>query len=420
MIAPLLLGAIIAAAAPAPVAPTALSPNIQAIPSAQIAVLQVVVGAGTARETQAQNGLAALSAETILHTKIDGIPLVDRVSSMGGSIAYAVEPNLVRFTVEALPAALPSIVHDLMTAFAMPDVSPATIASARTILGRHIDQAEADPVNVGLDMLTRSYYEGAAALPSFGTQASVAALVPADVARFIAAHYVRGNTFIAAVGNINSSSTQAAQTALKLLPPGSDPAAPIASIPPSAPGKSIVAERDIGVPIVLLGFAAPAIGDPNFAPMLVLSAMLQDLGQRNATALLSGAGPSFSIVYRYNVNPALLAVVINGGLVNPSTGTGAVSDAMKRAATQPLDTVSLDRFRAQARGQWRLGTDTLANRGWLLGTATATGTNASADTVAAAIDGVTASDVQRVATTFLQHYTEAVVLPRSKAMSPGG
>lgn len=420
MIAPFLLGVTIAAAAPEWSVFAAQPPYVQAVPSAKLVVLQVLVAAGTARETRAQSGLAALSAETILQAKVDGVPLVDRVAAAGGSISYAVEPSVVRYTVEALPAAVPAIVHDLATSFVAPDVSPSAIASARTILGRRIDRAEADPVNVGLEMINSSYYEGTAALPALGTRASIAALQPNDVAAFITAHYRRGNTFVTEVGAVDSSSTQAAQAALEWLPPGSDPAAPITSESPRAPGKRIWAERDIAVPVVLLGFAAPSIDDPDFASMLVLSAMLQDIGQRNAVALLSGAGPSLSVVYRDNVKPAMLVVVLNGALVNPSVGLGDVDDAVHHAATQPLDESSLDRFRAQARGQWLLGSATLAGRSWLLGTAIETGTDASSDTVASAIDRVTATDVQRVATAFLQRYTEAIVLPRDIAKPPGG
>jgi predicted Zn-dependent peptidase len=418
MIAPFLLSAIIAAA-PAATEFAATYPYVQAVPSAHLVVLQVVVAAGTARETRAQSGLAALSAETILHTEIDGTPLANRVAAAGGSISYAVAPDVVRFTVETLPAAAPAIVRDLSTAFISPDVSPSAIAAARTMLGHRIDQGEADPIDVGLEMLSSSYYKGGAALPPYGTRANISALGPADVSAFIATHYVRGNIFVTAVGDVDQSSTRAAAAALDQLPPGSEPAVPIASDAPGARGKSIVTKRDIGVPVALLGFAAPAIGDTDFATMLVLSAMLQNVGQRDAVALLSGAGPSLSVVYRYDVKPAMLTVVLNGGLVNPSAAISAVGVTAQRAAAQPLSTAALDRFRAQARGQWLLQTATLADRSWLLGTAIATSSNTSSDTVAAAIDRVTASDVQRVAAAFLLHFTEAVVLPRAATPAAG-
>lgn len=398
-------------AAPPAAISAAPNPYVQAIPGTQLVEMQVVVAAGTARETRAQNGLAALSAQAIVHTTIDGMPLVDRVAAMGGSISYAVAPDVVRFTVEALPAAVPVIVQDLTTAFVMPDVSPSAIDSARTSLDRRIEQAAADPVDAGLEMLSGSYYEGSAALPAYGTQAAIATLQPDDVAAFIAEHYIRANTFVTELGDVDSSSAQAARAALEQLPPGDDPAPAVTVEAPSAPGKRIIAKRDIGVPVVLLGFAAPSAGDRDFAPMLMLSAMLEDLGGQNAIALLSGAGPSLAVVYRFDAKPAMLTVVLNGGVVNLSTIVAAVGDAAKRAAEQPLDAAALDRLRAQARGQWLLGTANLADRAWLVGTDIATGTDASPESVASAIDRVTASDIQRVAAAFLQHYNEAIVTP---------
>ena len=107
---------------------------------AQLVGLELVVSAGTARQSAAQNGLAALAAQTVLFTKIDGTRLADRVTAAGGSIDYAVDPGVVRFALEILPGALPAVSADLAHAISAPDTSAETVAAARrALLARSID-----------------------------------------------------------------------------------------------------------------------------------------------------------------------------------------------------------------------------------------------------------------------------------------
>ena len=64
--------------------------------------------------------MAALAAQTLLFTKIDGTRLTDRIMAAGGSIDYAVDPGVVRFSLEVLPSALPAVSADLARAIAAP------------------------------------------------------------------------------------------------------------------------------------------------------------------------------------------------------------------------------------------------------------------------------------------------------------
>ena len=74
---------------------------------AQLTGVQVVVQAGTARQTTAQNGLAALAAETVLYTTVDGVTARSARCCAGGSVNVAVSPDVVRFAIEALPDRIP-------------------------------------------------------------------------------------------------------------------------------------------------------------------------------------------------------------------------------------------------------------------------------------------------------------------------
>lgn len=417
MIAPLLLAAVLAAAPGPSLAVEGGGTGLytQADADAQLVALTLVLDGGTAYQSAAQNGLAALAAETILHTKIDGIALQDRIVADGGTIDFTVDPSVVRFSIEALPDALPAIAHDVAQALAAPDTSGATIAAARAELADRIADDERNPLVVGLEMLHGSFYVGGAGQPALGTGATVAGLTGTDVATFIGQHYRRGGAFVSAAGRIDDHSRVAAQSILDALPAGAVPAAQITLRPPDAAGKQIIAHRDIGIPVVMVGFAAPALGDPDFAAMLVVRAMIDRVSQRVTSTTVDPFERGIAAIYDYDVKPATFTVAFNGGRLDPPTAIAAMQALLHDLATKPLDASELQQYRQTARGAWALEAVSLPDRAWQVGAAVEQGAAPDlASAVGAQIDQVSADDVERVARTYLQHSTIALVLPREE------
>ena len=414
---PLLLAATLAlTAAPHAVDLGSTKFYAQSDAGAQLVGLQLVVSAGTARQTAAKNGLAALTAQTLLLGKIDGTPLVDRIIAAGGSIDYAVDPGVVRFALEVLPGALPAVSADLARAIATPDTSPATIAAARDALGSRIDDNERNPVIVGIEMLRSSYYRGTAGAPSYGTRASLAGLGPADVAAFLAAHYLRGNAFVTATGRVDDSTNAAVDAVLGAFSAGRE-APPVLATQAFGPQpKHVVTQREVGVPFALVGFAAPAMNDPDFGAMLVLRSLLDDIASRQSTTTLAPFQRGIDVVYAYDVKPATFTVAINGSQLDPTAGLTVLQAILKTAVTKPLAADVIKRYKETARGDWALEAVTLTDRAWQIGAAVNEGADpALAQSVTAAIDRVTPADVQRLAKVYLQHYTVALVLPRRRS-----
>ena len=383
---------------------------------AQLVGLELIVSAGTARQTAAENGLAALAAQTLLFTKIDGTTLTDRIVAAGGSIDYAVDPGVVRFSLEILPGALPAVSADLARAIATPDTSPATIAAAREALGSRIDDNERNPVTVGIEMLRSSYYRGTAGAPSYGTRASLAGLGPADVSAFFAAHYLRGDAFVTATGRVDDTANDAVNAVLGAFAAGSEAPPVLATQAFGLQPKHLVTQREIGVPFALVGFAAPAMTDPDFGAMLVLRSLLDDIAARQSTTTLAPFQRGIDVVYAYDVKPATFTVAINGSQLDPTAGLTVLDAILKTAVTKPLAADVIKRYKETARGEGARDAGTLPARAWQIGAAVNEGADpALAQTVTAAIDRVTPADVQRLAKVYLQHYTVALVLPRRRS-----
>jgi len=417
VILPLLLAATLAlSAAPHAVDLGSTKFYAQSDAGAQLVGIELVVSAGTVRQTALQNGLAALAAQTLLFTQIDGTRLSDRVAAAGGSIDYAVDPGVVRFALEVLPSALPAVSADLARAIAAPDTSAATVAAAREALGARIDDDEGNPVTVGVEMLRNSYYRGSAGAPSYGTRASLAELESGDVAAFIAAHYLRDDAFATATGRVDDAATAAVNAVLSAFPAGSE-APPVLAAQAFGPEpKHLVTQRAIGVPFALVGFAAPAMSDPDFGAMLVLRSLLDDIAARQSATTLAPFQRGIDVVYTYDVKPATFTVAINGSQLDPTTGLTVLQAIVKTAGTKPLAADVIKRYKETASGEWALEALSLTDRAWLIGAAVNQGAAPDlAQGVTAAIDRVTPADVQRLAKVYLQHYTVALVLPRRRS-----
>jgi zinc protease len=180
--------------------------------------------------------------------------------------------------------------------------------------------------------------------------------------------------------------------------------------------KHLVTQREIGVPFALVGFAAPAMSDPDFGAMLVLRSLLDDIAARQSTTTLAPFQRGIDVVYAYDVKPATFTVAINGSQLDPTAGLTVLQAILKTAVTKPLSADVIKRYSETARGEWALEAVTLTDRAWQIGAAVNEGADpALAQTVAAAIDRVTPADVQRLAKVYLQHYTVALVLPRRRS-----
>jgi len=387
---------------------------VRSDPGLALCGIALFVRAGLDRQAGDQSGLAALVAQSIASTPVNAVPLADAVTARGGSLEYAVSPQYVRFYLEGPAGELPALAALVAGVLSAPSFDPATLGAARTALAGRIADDERDPRRVGLQMLRASHYIGGAGMPALGTNSSLAGFAPADAQSFFHQWYVRGDAFVTVVGQTGAASDAASRMLAAAVPPGPPvPAAPIATREFLAQPKRLVTRRDVYAPFVVLGFAAPSLGDPDFGAALVMRTMLTEVLEQNSALtppLLLRPGGT---VYGYDTVPAFMTVWLNGGRIDPTEGLASLDAVLKRAAAQPLTAAIVARFKGRARGEWALENLSLEERTWELGNAVAQGLDADAAAhVDEAIGQVTPADLQRVAKRYFQRFDVALVLPR--------
>lgn len=379
---------------------------------------QVLLQAGLDRQTPSQNGLAALVAESILRTPVQGAPLEDAVRNAGGSLTFVMEPRRVRFYLEGAASSYSTLQQMLASALAHPDFSAATVADARARLTARIAGDEHSALRVGMDMLDRAFYQNSGAgLPRYGISETLATFSTADVRAFYQSHYRRGDAVISTAGDIASSGAAPASLAGG-LPSGSSPAISLHAAPPSSTSKQIIARRDVPVPWLIAQYRAPEMNSRDFGAMLILTEFMQrtlaDVSDVPAIATRSAAERGVGAFYNFDVSPANVVVYVDGGLGDPMRSFSMALGVVGVLGHAKLGG-DLSELKSFALGRLLEDSQTLQDRSLLAAVFAEhhLGSDYRAQ-LAKAVNATTAADLQRVAARYLSAPTIALVLPRTQ------
>lgn len=413
-------GAVPAYAAPPSSASGGVTVVQQPDPGADLIGTEVLLQAGLDRQTQSQNGLAALVAETILQTPVNGKPLEEAIGAAGGSITYVMEPRHVRFYVEGLTRAFPQILGDLHAALVKPDFSATTVAAAKASLNQKIAQNERLALSVGINMLNRAFYQDSnAGLPPYGMPQTVAGFSPGDAQAFYAAHYRRGDAVVSAIGNLAGAPGMNLASAVDGLAAGTSPqaASRIAKLPSSS--RQIIAHRNVPVPWLVAQYPAPDLRSKDFGAMLVLTAFMQrtlgDVSEIPGIATRSATQRGVGAYYNFDTSPANVIIYVDGGLGDP-TRTFATALTVVNVLGHAKLGGDMTQMKAFAAGRLLEDTQTLQDRAWLAGIYASRHVNSDyLAEILKAIDSTTSADLQRVAAKYLGAPTIALVLPREQS-----
>jgi predicted Zn-dependent peptidase len=380
--------------------------------------IQVFVAGGLAHETPATNGAAALLAECILRTPASSNGatggLRDVIAQTGGTINYTVEDTTVHYYIEARPERAPEVVALFARALSQPDLSPATVAAARSGLQSRVGEGERNPLRVGVEMFKESFLEAGSAFPDYGTVSSLSALGPAALRAFYDTNYRRAALTASVVGKVTPELTSALGGLAQALPAGPATAVNLKAKPLPVTPTRIIAERDVGKPFVVVGFAAPAPGARDFGAMLMVESMLSDAFKGSGATTISPAERPVGAFYLYQSAPASLVVYVNGGSgVDPDLALRDVLLITKALAAKRMDADTLKTLKDATAGEFVTDATSLSDRSYLIGTfADGQLAQTSINGALQAIEGTTSADLQRAAKDYLQRYIVALVLPR--------
>ena len=373
--------------------------------------VQVFLPAGAANQSSDRAGVAAVTAAMVLQTPVErGTTLAEVGNTLGAAIAYTIDPQHTRFTIECKASDLPRLVGDFAAALKNPDAS--RFENARTTMLVAANSAIKNPALASYAMVRQAEFEGTAyGRPDTGSPSTLASLAPADASAFAAQYRHGPGTIVALTGNVTPDVSSAVSTAFADFAPTAAPRAP--KPPTLKKTREVVAHRDVSAPWVAVGFAAPSQFSADFPAMLVIETLLGAGGDVHAFSFGSDFASPEDFVggyYQFESEPGIYVEFFNGANVDRDLRN--LEDELTRLRGTSLTSPLVERARTATLGEFLTSVTTLDDQSWLLGRSALSPSGVVFEnSLPARIAAVGAADVQRVARKYFATETIAVVLP---------
>lgn len=398
-----------------PEAQTATLPNgvvvaAQSTADTPLVSVNIFLPAGAAQQPADKGGIAAVTAGVILATHVDRDRSLSEVASdAGAALAYTIDPQKTRFSIECAAADLPRLLGALASALKSPD--GAVLPQVRRSALHAASDAIADPAMTAYSMVRQSQFSGTGyARLDQGDPTAIAHLTPADIAAFAAQYRHGPGTVVALAGNVTPAALGAAKSAFADFSPTP---APRGNAPPKVKAHELVAHRKVAAPWVAVGFSVPSQFSPDFPTMLVIEALLGHGGDVHTFSYGSDSTLPEGFVggyYQFEAEPGMFVEFFNGIDIFDELRT--LNAGIARLRSSQLPTALVDEAKADAAGTFLTSVSSLDDQSWLLGRSVLSPSGAGFENdLTSRIAKVTPADVRRVAQRYLGTQILALVSP---------
>ena len=426
----ILLAALLAGLAAAPAAAevvsrarlaNGMSVLVRENPAASVVAISLMVRMGTRWETRETAGISNFLQLMVVRgtTSLNGTQIVEAADRMGGSIEATGDADFSEIAATALDRYredLLALVADIALRPSLPD---ATLQAVRDFLVRQIRNRAEKPYDVAVDkVLAATFGAHPYAWDPVGLPASLERMDRAALLAHYRRHYVPGGMVLAVSGKVKAAEVIAqAERLFGTLAPGPVPA-PIDARPPE-PAVAREAFTVAGAQAqVFMGGLAPAMTDPDFAAMKVLSTVLGGgLAGRFFSELRDKQGLAYTTAAQepMRADRGYFLALLGTAPDNKDKAEAALRAELERIQRE---LVSDDEFRvakAYLLGSLAMDRRTNARQAWYLGSLEAVGVGHEfLDRYVTLVREVTKADVQRAAQRYLSRLRTVVVAPPPK------
>jgi len=387
-------------------------------PSAEVVNVSLQVKSGSRYETPATSGISNFVQRVMIRgtTHRSARQIVEAAEDIGGALAASGDVDYVEIRGGALAGHREVLLNLLADVALTPTFPPEEVERARRLITSQIQTRSETPFSLALDTLSGQLYAAHPyALPTLGQKASVERLGRDDLVAHYRRVYRAAAMVLAVSGRVDHQSVRRqVERRFTNLPGG---AVAVERAPAPTPlSERRVLDRPVQQAQILMGFLGPGIGEPDYAPGKVMSAVLGGgMAGRFFVALREHRGLAYSLGM---LNPSRVGPGIFVGYMGTARDTVEAAEAgmrseidrfrtegpneaeLARAKAYVLGNLAMDR-RTNARHAWYLAFFELAGAGWDY-----------PERYARAVDAVTAADVARVAERYLERPTVVVLRPR--------
>lgn len=397
--------------------------------TADIMAARIFIGAGSARETRKQAGLAHLLAAVMTKGTADlsSMEIAEKVESIGASLGTEATPDYFLLSLKTVAADFDTMLHlagDLLRSPAFP---PSEVELEQRLTLQAIRSTKEQPMGIAFDRLRHNLYgEHPYAVSTLGLEESVVELTRADLQQYHQTYFRPDNMVVSLTGCTDPESAIA--TVEKIFGDWKPPATPL---PPYQFPEIVVQPRHSIVPqdtqqsIVMLGYLAPSITEGllnpdkqnDYASLKLLGTYLGNgLSSRLFVELREKRGLAYDVSAFFPTRLATSHFITYMGTApqNTKLALDGLRSEVERLLEVPLTEPELQTAKNKLLGQYALGKQTNAQIAQLYGWYEMLGLGIEFDRgFVEAITAVTAESTQESARRYLSQPYISLVGPNS-------
>ena len=387
-------------------------------PSAPVVAASLIVRMGTRWETYQTAGLSNFLQLMVVRgtTTMDGTQIVETADRMGGTIEAYGEADNAEIAATALDRYWKEMLALVADVTLRPSLPDGTVGAVRDFLARQVRNRGDKPYDVALDtLLAKTFGSNPYGWDAIGRRESLERAGRPALIEHYQRHYVPGGLVLAVSGNVKAAEVRAEVERLF----GAMPAGPVPA-PEQVPPAARAAEREVlTVPgaqaQIFMGGLAPAMTEPDFAAMKLVSTVLgggmagrffSELRDKQGLAYTTGTQQPM------RVDPGYFLAILGTAPGNVERAEAALREQLQRIQREPVSADELRVAKAYLLGTLAMDRRTNARQAWYLASLEQAGVGYEfLDRYTAQVRAATAADLQRVAQRYLATVRTVVVRP---------
>jgi zinc protease len=394
-------------------------------PIADIVATRFFIDAGSRYEPIEKAGLMSLMASLLTKgtAHLSARDIAEQVEAAGASLGLDSAPDYFLISSKTVSEDFLSLLQLIAALIQQPSFPESELALERKLTLQAIRARQEQPMAIALQNLRQAIYgTHPYALAGLGTLETVAQLTCDDLRHYHSIFFRPERMIISVAGNITATlAIEQIETVLGVWQPqGSHPSPTIPALV-STPPTPVVQVKPTQQAMVMLGYVAPNVFDPDYPALKLLNAYLcNGLSSRLFMEIREKRGLAYEVsgFYPTRLDPSHFVVYLGTAADNTMLAMELLQAELDRLSSHPLSEEMLMISQRKLLGQYALGKQTNHQIAHLLGWYERLGLGTCYDErFVQDIGTVTASQLQAAATRYLQQPYVSLVGPEEAVSS---
>ncbi len=391
-------------------------------PAADIIAGRIFARVGGRWEPQEKAGLSHLLSTVLTKgtDRLSSLEIAEQVESVGASLGADAAADYFLLSLKTVSADFPEMLQLAGELLRSPSFPEAEVELERRLALQDIRSQQEQPFTIAFDQLRQAMYQNHPyGFSSLGTEATVSGLSRADLQHYHQTYFRPDNLVISIAGRLSpQDATDLVNQVFGDWQSGTTPL-PTLSLPQITPEPiSCATPQDTQQSIVMLGYVAPSVQEPDYACLKLLNTYLGNgLSSRLFVELREKRGLAYDVsaFYPTRLETSQFVVYMGTAPENTAIAYEGLRTEVERLCTTQLSDRELQAAKNKLLGQYALGKQTNAQLAQVFGWYEILGLGIEFDTdFQEKVTSITPEFIQKVASRYFTEPYVSLVGPAEK------